>query len=52
MDYFIHKVGSLQKYVKGYDDACVWLRKNDSNPLDDETFTKNNGLLLNLLSFC
>ncbi|XP_017482875.1 PREDICTED: phosphatidylinositol 4-kinase type 2-alpha-like [Rhagoletis zephyria] len=30
------KVGSLQKYVEGYEDACVWLRKIESNPLEGE----------------
>lgn len=32
------KVGSLQKYVEGYEDACVWLRKIDSNPLEPEVY--------------
>lgn len=30
------QVGSLQKYVEGYEDACVWLRKIESNPLEGE----------------
>ena len=29
-------MGSLQKYVLGYEDACVWLRKIESNPLDED----------------
>lgn len=37
-NYCIQKlqVGSLQKYVEGYEDACVWLRKIESNPLEGE----------------
>lgn len=26
----------MQKYVEGYEDACVWLRKIESNPMEEE----------------
>jgi len=29
------KVGSLQKFVEKYEDACVWLRKVETKPLDE-----------------
>lgn len=39
------KVGSLQKYVEGYEDACIWIRKiesivfdNDNQVMDDFQF--------------
>lgn len=30
------KVGSLQQYVQGYEDARGWLRKFDINPLEED----------------